>query len=99
YYEFEEAKKWNLAGWARPLVDITSFANSEVVEYQMKEVFDAVDVANQYLRINPELTIDVAHAIDDVSQENRHALRELGLLVSEQMDAQLDQLVELLVAE
>ncbi|MBC8112388.1 MAG: patatin-like phospholipase family protein, partial [Verrucomicrobia bacterium] len=32
YYEFEEAKKWNLAGWARPLVDITSFANSEVVE-------------------------------------------------------------------
>lgn len=99
HYEFDDAKNWGLASWSRPLIDIAATASADVVDYQLSEIFSAVDVTGQYLRINPKLGIDINPEMDNASVGNIQALKELGQYVAEEVDAQLNALVELLVAE
>ncbi len=99
HYEFDDAKNWGLTSWARPLIDMTASASSEIVDYQMKELFAAAGVPQHYLRIDPKLTIDVQPEMDNASVDNTQALKELGLYAAEQMEDSLDALVALLVSE
>lgn len=99
HYEFDDAKNWGLASWSRPLIDITASASADVVDYQLREIFGVVEVAGQYLRINPELGIDINAEMDNASVNNVQALKELGQYIAEEMDGKLNNLVDLLVAE
>ncbi|MCU0352467.1 MAG: patatin-like phospholipase family protein [Cytophagales bacterium] len=98
HYEFDEAKNWGVASWSRPLIDIMASSSSEVVDYQLSEIFSAVDVPSQYLRIDTKLGIDVDPAMDKASVDNMQALKELGQYVAEEVDDQLTALVDLLTA-
>ncbi len=99
HYDYDDAKDWGLARWARPILDITASANSETVAYQLEQLYEAAGVSNQYLRLNPELPIDVKAEMDNASTDNLRALKELGEYMAEEQEDELDALVELLVAE
>jgi len=99
HYEFDDAKGWGLASWSQPLIDISASASSEVVDYQLREIFSAVDVPGQYLRIDPKLGIDINPQKDNASVANVQALKELGQYVAEEAEAQLNTLVDMLVSE
>ncbi len=99
YYEFDDIKNWGIASWSRPLIDMTSTAVAETVDYQMREIFDAVDVPGQYLRINPKLPLDVKPEMDNASADNVQALKELGMFAAEEMEKQIAAVVDLLTAE
>ena len=51
-YNYRRAKDWGQLGWARPVIDIMMSGVSETVDYQLKQIFDAVGKPKQYLRIN-----------------------------------------------
>ena len=97
-FDYDDAKDWGLARWTRPLLDMVASANAETVDHQLKQLFEAAGVPKQYLRLNPELTIDVKAEIDNASAENLRALKELGEYVAEEQEDKLDALVEQLVA-
>lgn len=96
-YDYNKAKDWGMIQWVKPIIDIMMSGVSEVVDYQLRQIFEGVDASNQYLRINTELPIDVSPDMDDASPENLKSLKELGTYTAQKYNAQLDALVELLV--
>jgi patatin-like phospholipase/acyl hydrolase len=96
-YDYNKAKDWGMIQWVKPIIDIMMSGVSEVVDYQLRQIFESVDASNQYLRINTELPIDVSPDMDDATPENLKSLKELGTYTAQNFDSQLDALVELLV--
>jgi patatin-like phospholipase/acyl hydrolase len=99
HYEFDDAKGWGLASWSRPLLDMVTSGVAESVDYQLKSLYTSINASNLYLRINPELSINVKAEMDNASAENLQALKELGLYTAEAYEAQLDAFVDLLLME
>lgn len=110
-YSYDEAKDWGMIEWVTPVIDIMMSGVAETVDYQLKQIYNAVktektveaenalDVEKQYLRINPKLPSDVNPDMDDATQENVDALQQLGTETAQDHDDELDRLVELLLEE
>jgi patatin-like phospholipase/acyl hydrolase len=96
-YDYNKAKDFGLVGWIKPLIDIMMSGVSEVVDYQLNEIFTAVKAPGQYVRINTEFPITVNADMDDASKENLSALKELGTETAQKFDSQLDEFVNLLI--
>ena len=96
-YDYDKAKDWGMVQWVKPLIDIMMSGVSDVVDYQLRQMFEAVGVSSQYIRINTELPIDVNPDMDDASPKNLQALKELGTYTAQTFDAQIDAFVELIV--
>ena len=96
-YDYDHAKNWGMIQWVKPLIDIMMSGVSEVVDFQLRQIFDAIGAAGQYMRINTELPIDVSPDMDDASPKNLAALKELGTYTAQNFDVQLDDFVELIV--
>jgi patatin-like phospholipase/acyl hydrolase len=96
-YDYNKAKDWGMIGWIKPLINIMMSGVSDVVDYQLREIYSAVKAPSQYLRINTKFPITVNTDMDDASMENLHALKELGTETAQKFDAQLDEFVKYLV--
>jgi len=77
-YAYDEAKNWGLAAWAKPALDMMMDGVSDTVDYQLKQIFDAGDATNQYLRITGELTPNIDPNMDCVEPTNLKALKEFA---------------------
>lgn len=97
-YPYERAKDWGMAEWAKPLIDIMLSGGAETVDYQVRQIYDAVNRPEQYLRINGPLPESVNHAMDDASEDNMEALRREGQTLAERYDDELQCFAELLVS-
>lgn len=98
-YDYERAKNWGMAEWIKPLIDIMMSGVSEVVDYQVKQIYDAVGAPQQYLRINTPIPAKVNPDMDDASEKNLQALKDLGTETAMAFNKQLDEFVELLIEE
>jgi patatin-like phospholipase/acyl hydrolase len=96
-YMYEDAKGWGLASWSKPLIDIVSSANSETIDYHLSHLYGSIDKSNQYLRINPELPLDVEADIDNAEPKNLTALKELGVTLTEEYEDKIEDFVKLLL--
>ncbi|MEQ8787340.1 MAG: patatin-like phospholipase family protein [Pirellulaceae bacterium] len=99
-YFHEEAKDWGAIGWMKPLVDIMMSGVSETVDYECRQAFEAVNVPEQYLRINVEmdrLPPGVSSDLDDAQDRNLRGLAELGAETAERFSTQLDNFAQLLI--
>ena len=96
-YDYDNAKEWGMVQWVKPLIDIMMSGVADVVDYQLRQIFDASGKQKQYLRINTKLPIDVSPDMDDARPENLQALKELGTYTAQNFDKELDAIVELLV--
>lgn len=96
-YPYEKAKSWGMAEWVKPLIDIMMAGGSDVVDYELQQIFSAMDVSKQYLRINTELTPDINPDMADGSKANLEALRKLGTETAQKFNAELDALVDMLI--
>ncbi len=96
-YDYNQAKDWGMIGWIKPLISIMMSGVSEVVDYQLRQIYSAVKAPAQYLRINTEFPINVSSDMDDASQDNLNALKELGTETAQKFDKKLDDFVKLLI--
>jgi hypothetical protein len=96
-YDYDKAKNWGMVQWVKPLIDIMMSGVAEVVDYQLRQIFDAVGANGQYVRINTEMPIDVSSDMDDASPKNLQALKELGTYTAQNFDTQLDAFVDLII--
>ena len=95
-YEYELAKDWGLLEWARPVLDIMMTGVSETVDYQLRQIFDAVGRPEQYLRIDPKLD-GASPSLDNVDLKNLRALRKVGNAAARQHKAELNRFADLLL--
>lgn len=98
-YPYELAKDWGKIQWVVPLLNIIMTGVAETVDYQVSQIFDAIDRPKQYLRINRVLDKDQPLPIDDASEENLAALIAMGHEQAEKYSEELDRLIELLLEE
>jgi len=96
-YHYDKVKNWGMVQWVKPIIDIMMSGVAEVVDYQLRQIFDAVGATGQYIRINTELSIDVSPDMDNASPKNLVALKRLGTYTAQNFDAQLDAVVDLIV--
>jgi uncharacterized protein len=100
-YPHEMAKNWGLIGWARPLIDILMSGVAETVDYQLKQMFDAVKCPEHYLRLDADL-VDQPPAtrdLDNGDKANMKRLRDIGQEVAERNEQELRKFVDLLLQE
>ncbi|MEG5040280.1 MULTISPECIES: patatin-like phospholipase family protein [unclassified Microcoleus] len=98
-FPYEEAKDWGKVEWVEPLINIMMTGVAETVNYQMVQIYDAIERPNQYLRINPDLSREQPLPIDDASEEKISDLLRIGKEQAEKYNEQLDKLIDLLLAE
>lgn len=98
-YPYPEARNWGTFLWLRPLFDIIMTGVAETVDYQMRQIFDASDRPNQYLRITLELGKYQALPIDDASPDNVSALVNIGNDLAASYSQELDRFIDLLLTE
>jgi len=96
-YPYDQAKDWGQFEWLLPLFDIIMTGVAETVDYQMRQIYDAVEAPQQYLRINPQLTSKTMLPIDDCSEQNLRAIRDLGRQQAREYDREIDQFIDLLL--
>lgn len=100
-YPYKKAKDWGMIGWLRPVIDILMSANAEVVDYQLRKIFQTVGKLNQYLRIEPDLGSygeDVS-ALDNASAKNIDLLEKIGKETSKDFEGELKTIVGLLIGD
>jgi len=97
-YNHYRAKNWGMAGWVKPLFDIMMSGVSETVDFQLNQIYDAVEAQHQYIRINPEIPYTVDENMDTVTDKNLKALQNLGDETAQKYDDQLDRVVEMLLS-
>jgi patatin-like phospholipase/acyl hydrolase len=92
-YTYPEAKRWGAVQWIQPVIDVMMSGNSETVDYQLRQIFDATNSGAFYHRIQPGLQ-DAKSAMDDVSPENLIALKEAGLKYISDNQKELDSIIK-----
>lgn len=94
-YEYEKAKGWGLAGWARPVIDIMMSGVSDTVDFQLKQIFDAVGHPENYIRLMPGL-LGASEDMSNASDENLSALKNAGIKAAEKFDTELERAASIL---
>jgi patatin-like phospholipase/acyl hydrolase len=77
--------------WARLLADVSFSAHGDMVHYQLEEIFKGKTDSN-YIRLQP-LLHGLNKEMDNVSQENVHALYKAGLEFVSSNDKTITELV------
>ncbi len=95
-YPYSRAKDWGKIGWIKPVIDIMMSGVSETVDYQLKQIFDAVEKPGQYLRIQPSMG-DAGTEMDNAGPGNLKELEKAGEQAAKQYDSQLTEFARHLV--
>ncbi|MDT3739939.1 MAG: patatin-like phospholipase family protein [Candidatus Kapabacteria bacterium] len=93
-YYYQEAKDWGLVEWVRPILDIMMSGVSETVDYQLRQIYDAVELPEQYTRINAPLVF-ASSQMDNASLANLQNLQQDGAKMVKDFDKQLNNFVNL----
>lgn len=95
-FEYKKAKDWGAIQWVVPIIDIMMSGVADTVDYQLDQIFKAVEKPEQYLRISPKLfTAD--SGMDNASAENLEKLRIDGEKNAADFDDKLTAFAEMLI--
>jgi|21_taG_2_1085346.scaffolds.fasta_scaffold05487_6 patatin-like phospholipase/acyl hydrolase len=78
HYLYRQARKWGMAQWVRPVIDIMMSGSVEVDDFYLKRIFETTENPAQYIRINSKMPGDVDPEMDNVTPANMAALKKLG---------------------
>ncbi|XP_075653169.1 patatin-like protein 2 isoform X2 [Castanea sativa] len=82
-YSTTVASKWGLVNWlydngATPLLDVYGDASSDMVDFHVSTLFQALGCKNNYLRIQDDTLTGDASTVDVATKENLQRLVEIG---------------------
>ncbi len=98
YFPHEKVKNWGTLEWIKPLINIMMSGVNQTVDYQLKQIYQAVGRPEQYIRIEPTLN-NAKSDMDDASSKNLAALKEAGVKATEQEETitKLERVVRMLI--
>ena len=68
-YPYNKSKRWGMANWVFPIIDVMLSGSSDVVDYEMQKLYEAGGRPDNYQRINPPLHFSTKPSTD-ASREN-----------------------------
>jgi patatin-like phospholipase/acyl hydrolase len=80
---FARARRWGLARWAKPVLDILMDGVSETVDYQLRQL-----LPSSYYRFQPRIPAS-NQAMDDTGRENLRELRLMAEAYAREREADL----------
>lgn len=89
--EPDAARRWGLAGWARPLLDIVLDGSAHTGDHVLGQVLGA----DRYFRFQQQLD-EASDALDDVDPDNLAALQREGARMIAAASERIDALCDLL---
>jgi len=95
-YPYAKVKKWGVLQWLVPLIDIMMSGVSQTVDYQLRQIYDAVERPGQYIRLSPGLE-RANSKMDDISPENLKALKEAGEINAARYEGELTRVAKMLI--
>ena len=96
-YHHQNVKDWGLVEWIKPIIDIMMSGVSETVDYQLKQIYDAVDKPDQYVRFEPSRG-QAKPDMDDASEDNLLALQQAGMDFATSNAQKIDDIAKVLIA-
>ena len=95
-FEYKKAKDWGAVEWIVPIIDIMMSGVADTVDYQLRQIYDAVGKPDQYVRLSPELYV-ADSAMDNASADNLEKLRKDGEKNASNFDKELTAVAEMLI--
>lgn len=97
-YPCDEAKNWGIAEFAVPLFHIIMGTSEEIVDYQVRKLYESSNISSHYQRIEAVTEKEIP-AMDDTSPEAMKTLVEIGNQLADREELAIrtfaKQLVEL----
>ncbi|MEQ8905117.1 patatin-like phospholipase family protein [Ekhidna sp.] len=91
-YPYKKAKKWGMAEWVQPVIDIMMSGASEVAHYQLDKIYGTIDNPDQYLRIDGDLkSTDIDPDMDCATPENMAKLKAFGKKLFEENKGKIEE--------
>ena len=95
-YEYDKVKKWGLLQWIKPVIDMMMSSSVEVINYQVKKLFEAIKCPTCYVRMEPDLG-KASPDMDNVSNRNISNLINAGLAFIDKNEKLLNEIVDELI--
>lgn len=95
-YSCDEAKGWGIAEFALPLLTIIMETSEEIVDYQLRKLYECYHASNHYLRIEACTRADVP-AMNDTSKEAIQTLVGIGNKLADREELSLRHFAKQLV--
>lgn len=99
-YTHKDVKNWGAVQWIKPIIEIMMSGVGQTIHYQLRQIFRAGGIPDNYIRIEPN--INTANPdMDDASPKNLALLKAAGTKAAEDYDTDelLEKLAERLVKE
>ncbi|WMJ72181.1 CBASS cGAMP-activated phospholipase [Cytophagaceae bacterium ABcell3] len=94
--DYSKAKNWGTIHWVKPLIDTMMSGVSQTTSYQLKKIFEAAEVPDQYIRLEPRLESGEA-SMDNASPENIQNLIRIGEQKAKSKNEELEYIAKRLV--
>ncbi|MEO9482639.1 MAG: CBASS cGAMP-activated phospholipase [Ekhidna sp.] len=97
-YPYKKAKKWGMAEWVQPVIDIMMSGSADVAHYQLDKIYGTIDNPDQYLRIDKDLdpdTTGIDPDMDCATQENMANLKAFGQQLFEENKGKIGEWLKL----
>lgn len=98
-YSYKKMSGWGIVRWIEPLFSISRTGVSEVVDYQLRIMYQEARKSQDYLRIQMEIDEKQKEAakLDNVSPKNMEVLESMGEELSQKYYRELDNFAKRLV--
>ncbi len=93
--EYKRAKRWGLAGWARPILDVVFDGVSDTVDYELDQLLPPGGGSKRHYRFQVDLS-EGEDSVDDPSPKNLQRLRASAQELIAASSAELTSLVDAL---
>ena len=97
-YPYSKGRKWGMAEWVQPVIDIMMSGSADVAHYQLEKIYGTIDNPDQYLRVDEDLDPDTTAIdpdMDCATQENMTRLKEFGQKLFEDNKDKIEAWLEL----
>lgn len=82
-YPYAKSKKWGMANWVFPILDVMLSGISDVTHYEMQKLFEGAKRADNYKRINPPLEYSTAPSIDASKENITNLIKDANVYIEE----------------
>lgn len=96
-YYHDDSKDWGYLQWMKPVMDIAMSGNSEMVDYQLKQIFKTNNAEENYFRLQPEF-IDLEMKLDNTNSKNINMMLEMADKFISNNKEKLDNIAQILIA-
>ena len=97
-YPYTKGRKWGMAEWVQPVIDIMMSGSADVAHYQLDKIYETIENPKQYLRIDKDLdpdTTGIDSDMDCATEENMIKLKEFGQQIFEENKEKIEEWLSL----